>query len=65
MPDCYNDPVLVGAITVASFFSFFSKTALLTLIGPLFLQQKLLKLLRPSRARGNLVQMIPLSFLHF
>ena len=46
-------------ITVASFFC---QTTILTLIGPIFLQQKLRNLLRPSRARGNLVQRVPPIF---
>ena len=47
---------------------FFLQTTILTLIGPLFRLETILKppeQMRPSPAKGDLVQRVPLSFFHF
>ena len=52
----FQQPEKSPTITVASLFSFsffFCHTTILTLIGPLFFQQKLLKLLRPKNMSGQ------------
>ena len=56
--DNYNDEFLVGAFLVKrarllQWLVFFRQTTILTLTGPLFLQQKLLKLLRPKAKSGQ------------
>ena len=54
----FGTSFLVGAFLVKrarllQWLIFFRQTTILTLIGPLFLQQKLLKLLRPNANSGQ------------